>query len=245
MFITKLPSAHKLTVRERRAGERCLFFAESFDAACKRHGVKPSRLRVKPAWAQVAQEALELGPALRAEAAAAVEPAADPAIDELLQEIERRSPPAVLTPTVPPVPDRSCATGPLMSEKGKPDTENRAEDQLTELEARTQALFAEKAMTQEEWINKKFPPVFDEPVTVDGIVGLDPELKDKDPELHATVTRPSMWKIITAGYEAADRERHQRAYHVWQQKHYESGVGGGSYCEETPTMAAARRAAQQ
>jgi hypothetical protein len=54
-----------------------------------------------------------------------------------------------------------------------------------------------------------------------------------------------MWQIIQAGHEAVDRERHQRAYHVWQQKHYESGVGGGSYMQETATMRAAREAANQ
>ena len=76
-------------------------------------------------------------------------------------------------------------------------------------------------------------------------MGLDPELGSKDPELHATVTRPSMWKIIAAGHEQADRERHQLAYHLWQQKKYESGTAGGGYCTETPTMRAAREAANQ
>jgi hypothetical protein len=236
--VSKLPVVQKAPTPKKQALRLHLEHGYAPSAACRKAKVTDS-FRHSALWKTACAEFHAGTQVLKAEPAAA-----DPEIDALLKEIDSRSPQAIPIPSAPPV-DRSCATEALMSEKGQPVAENPAEDQLTELEARTQALFAEKAMTQEEWIAKKFPPRFDEPVAIEGIVGLDVELESKDPELYATLTRPSTMKIIQAGYEAADRERHQLAYHLWQKRDHESGVGGGSYCEETPTMRAAREAANQ
>lgn len=239
MFITKLPSANKLTVRERRAGERCLFRGESFNTACESAGVKPSRLRAKPAWGQVTQEALDLGPALRAAAAEVKAPEED--ITDLLAEIDARSPAAIPVTQIPseakstPISDGCALPGPSSpSESAKPfepaydspqAAEARTAARVAEVEAEAAAKFSEKPLTQAEWIAKEFPPVFDQPITLDGIAGLSPELEEKDPELHATLTRPSMLQIITAGYEAADRDRYASARAAWIEKDRMAGPG--------------------
>ena len=231
-----------LTAKERKIVRYVRDYGWSINGACTKWKVNSTRLRAKPEF----QAALD-APKVRK----APKPA-DPAIDELLQEIERRSPPAVLTPTVAPVPDRSSSHGAPLSEKQPSEAENpvaaaeaRTAARLAELEQEAAAKMAEKPLTQAEWVAKTFPPRFDEPLAIDGIVGLDPDLADKDPDLHATLTRPSTLQILKAGYEAADRERHQLAYHIWQKRHHESGVGGGSYMEETATMRAARLANQR
>jgi hypothetical protein len=121
----RLPSAGRLTAAMRRAFFDWKVRGLSFDKACKKHGVHPTRFRKHPALPACLRE-FEAGEHLLVlemeaqtnETKAKANP--DP-IADLLKEIDSRSPQAVLTPTVAPVPDRSPVSDELMSTTTPPE----------------------------------------------------------------------------------------------------------------------------
>jgi hypothetical protein len=245
----------------------------SLSRACLDAGVNLTRLRKKAAfpafeaecalyhaeWALLADHEKQYGPGslenvpptpfldlvLPGDEEPETPPAEDLETDRLLAEIESRGAVSVRTElqddlthpttqaTTPEAPQQA-----LMSEKPAPEAENqpvapRNDESASDREIRLakaleaiEAEAAEKPPTQQELIDQLYPPTFDEPVD------------------HAPAPRKfTMLDVIQEGERAAEQERQNLGWKLYQQRHYEQH--GGQYMQETETMRRAREANQR
>jgi hypothetical protein len=156
MKVTKLPSYSLVETNE----GKMLFYrleksmskrAAAVKAGCSyRAWSKSTVLRCVDEWGRgehlIVLEAL----AQAKEAETRTPPPEDPEIHALLKEIESRGPQAVLTPTLAPVPDRSCVSDELMSTPTPPEPQKPVDDANLSAEQRSAKLAATLARLDAE-----------------------------------------------------------------------------------------------